>query len=165
MRFKTLLLSLCLAAAIPAAAFAQPHCHGPAGFGRTMPMPMMMLLRHVNLSAAQQTQVQQLMEANSTQAQPLMTQLHSIHDQIADKLLSSGSVTATDIAPLQQQASQVHQQLDQDMLATALKIRAVLTPAQLAQASELHGKFKSLRAQFQTLMGDEPPPPPEGAPQ
>jgi len=165
MRFKTLLLSLCIAAALPAAAFAQPHGHGPGGFGGSMPMPMMMLLRHVNLTADQQTQVQQLMEANSTEAQPLMTQLHSIHDQIADKLLSPGSVTATDIAPLQQQASQIHQQLDQDMLATALKIRAVLTPAQLSQASDLHGKLKALRAQFQTLMGDEPPASPEGAPE
>ncbi|MGH7841046.1 MAG: periplasmic heavy metal sensor [Candidatus Binataceae bacterium] len=154
MRLKTLLLSLLLAAAIPAAAFAQPHGHGP---GRGMPMPMMMLLRHVNLTADQRTQVHQMMEANFTQAQPLMTQLHSIHDQIADKLLSPGNVTVADLAPLQQQESQIRQQLDHQMLATALKVRGVLTPAQLAQAADLHGKLKSLRAQFQTLMGDEPP--------
>jgi Spy/CpxP family protein refolding chaperone len=165
MRFKTLLLSLCIAAAIPAAAFAQPHGHGPGGGGGPMSMPMMMLLRHVNLTADQQTQVHQLMDANFAQAQPLIMQLHSIHDQIADKLLSPGSVTTADLTPLQQQASQINQQLDQDMLATALKIRGVLTPAQLAQASDLHGKLKSLRTQFQTLMGDEPTPPMEGAPE
>jgi Spy/CpxP family protein refolding chaperone len=170
MRLKTLVLSFFLAAAIPAAALAQScrgHGGGAIGGGGPMPLPMMMMLRHVNLTTDQQSQVHQLMEANFTQAQPLMQQLHSIHDQIADKLLSSGSVSATDITPLQQQESQIHQQLDQQMMATALKIRGVLTPAQLSQAADLHGKLKALRAQYQSLMGDEQPPPlpPDSAPE
>jgi Spy/CpxP family protein refolding chaperone len=127
-----------------------------------MPMPMMMLLKQVNLTADQQSQVQQMMEANFAQARPLITQLHSIHDQIADKLLSAGSVSEADLTPLQSQESQIHQQLDQQMLATALKIRGVLTPAQLAQAADLHTKLKSLRSQMQSLLGnDYQPAPPE----
>jgi Spy/CpxP family protein refolding chaperone len=157
MRFTTLVLALCLSIAVPVAASAEPHGHGFGG--GPMPMAMMMLLRHVNLTADQQTQVHQLMDANFAQAAPLMKQLHAIHDQIADKLLGPGTVTATDLAPMQQQASQIHQELDQQMLATALKIRAVLTPAQLAQAADLHAKFKDLRAQMEALIGDEPPSP------
>ena len=166
MLIKKFLLTLCLATAcaMPVAASARSFHHGPGGFGDPMPMPMMMLLHHVNLTADQQTQVRQLMDADFAQAKPLRQQLHSIHDQIADKLLSPGSVATADIAPLQQQESQIHQQLDQQMLATALKIRAVLTPAQLSQAADLHGKLKSLRTQFQTLMGDEGPVTTEGAP-
>jgi len=163
MIMKKFLLSLCLATAcaMPVAASAQPFHHGAGGgFGGGMPMPMMMLLRHVNLSADQQTQIHAIMDANFATARPLIKQLHGIHDQIADKLLSSGSVSTADVAPLQTQESSIHQQLDQQMLATALKIRGVLTPAQLAQAADLHSKLKSLRSQMETLMGDDGPPPP-----
>jgi periplasmic protein CpxP/Spy len=158
MRFKTVLLSLCLAAAIPVAAFGSGmglHMLMMGGPGGGMPMPMMMLLHHVNLSTDQQAQVHQIMDANFTQARPLMQQLHSVHDQIAEKLLTPGTVTTSDLAPLQQQESQIHQQLDQQMLATALKIRGVLSASQLAQAADLHAKLKALRDQMQALLGDD----------
>ena len=166
MLVKKFLLTLCLATAcaMPVAASAQPFHHGPGeGFGGGMPMPMMMLLRHVNLTADQQTQIHQIMDANFAEARPLIKQLHGIHDSIADKLLNAGTVSTADLTPLQTQESSIHQQLDQQMLATALKIRGVLTPAQLAQAADLHTKLKSLRSQMETLMGDDgPPPPPSG---
>lgn len=165
MRFKALAFALFLSAAIPVAAFAQPQGPGKCGFGGgPMPMPMMMLLHHVNLTADQQTQVHQLMQANFNQAQPLMTQLRSIHDQIADKLLSPGTVAAADLTPLQQQASTIHQQLDQQMLTTAIQIRNILTPAQLSQAADLHTKLQSLRSQMQTLLGADEAPPSAGSP-
>jgi Spy/CpxP family protein refolding chaperone len=159
---------MCLSLPIPVAAFA--HGPGMGGFGGgpigigAMPMPMMMLLRHVNLTADQQTQVNQFMQANFAQAKPLISQLRSIHDQIADKLLSPGTVTAADLAPLQQQASQIHQQLAQQMLATALQIRGVLTPTQLSQAADLHTKLQSLRSQMQALMGNDEPQAPVESP-
>ena len=162
MFMKKFLLTVCLATAcaMPVAASAQPFHQGPGGgFGGGMPMPMMMLLRHVNLTADQQTQVHKIMDANFADARPLIKQLHEIHDSIADKLLSAGTVSTAELTPLQTQESSIHQQLDQQMLATALKIRGVLTPAQLAQAADLHTKLKSLRAQMETLMGDDGPPP------
>jgi Spy/CpxP family protein refolding chaperone len=156
MRYKRLLLTLCLAAtfALPTAALAQ--FHGPGG-GEGQ-MPMMMFIRHANLTADQHAKVRKIMESSFAQARPLMKQLHAIHEQIADKLMGTGAASAADIAPLQQQASQIHQQLAQQMLTAALQIRALLTPEQLARASELHKKLKSLHTQMEALMGDDGPP-------
>src|SRR5216684_3390452 len=95
MLIKKFLLTLCLATAcaMPVAASAQPFHHGPGGgFGGGMTMPMMMLLRHVDLTADQQTQIHQIMDANFAEARPLMKQLHGIHDSIADKLMTPGTV-------------------------------------------------------------------------
>lgn len=99
------------------------------------------------------------MHSSFAQARPLMKKLHTIHDQIADKLMGTGAVSAADIAPLQHQEAQIYQQLGQQMLTAALQIRALLTPAQLAKASELHGKLKALHTQMEALMGDDGPPP------
>ena len=147
--------------ATPLVALAQPGPGGPGGPG-PMPMPLMMLIRQANLTSDQQAQVHQIMQTNFTQAQPLMKQLRDIHDQIADKLMSTGSVSASDIAPLQQQENQIHQQLDQQMLSTTLQIRALLTPDQLAKVAGLHNQLKSLRSQIDALVGDPGPmgPPP-----
>jgi len=122
-------------------------------------MPLMLVLRHADLTPEQQAHVRQIMDANFAQAGPLMKQFHDVHDQIADKLMSTGPVEASDIAPLQQQETKIHQQLDQQVLSTALQIRALLTPDQLAKAAELHNKLKSLRAQMEALVGDGGPPP------
>jgi Spy/CpxP family protein refolding chaperone len=165
MRFQRLFLTLGLIAvtAMPLAALAAPGEHGPGGpggCGGPMAMPMMMILRHVNLTADQESQVHQIMQAGFTQNQPLMDQLHSTREAIADKLLTTGTVSAADLTPLQAQEAKIHQQLAQNMMATALKIRGVLTPDQLTQAATLHGKIKALDDQMRALMGDEPPPPP-----
>lgn len=165
MRFHRLLLAFGLLAvsAMPMAAFAAYGGRGPGGpdaFGGPMPMPLMMILRHVNLTADQQSQIQQILEANFTQNQPLMQQLRSTRESIADKILSPGKVSAADLAPMQAQEARLHQQLAQNMAATALKLRAVLTPEQLSQAASLHSKIKALHDQMRALMGDQPPPPP-----
>jgi Spy/CpxP family protein refolding chaperone len=149
-------VGLAVVTALPVSAFAFGG-HGGLGGGDGM-MPMMMLLRHVNLTADQQTQIHQIMQANWQQSKPLVRQLHSIHEQIANQLLGSGNVTASNFTAMQNQEAQVRQQLEQNMLATALKIRGVLTPDQLSQASTLHSKLESLHQQMQALLGDEQPP-------
>ncbi|HZP44777.1 MAG TPA: periplasmic heavy metal sensor [Candidatus Binataceae bacterium] len=157
--FLTLGLMAILALPLPALAFG-PHGMGPGG-GDGM-MPMMMLLHHVNLTADQQSQIQQIMQANWQQSKPLVQQLRSIHEQMANELLSSGTVTAANFTTLQNQEEQVRQQLDANMLNTALKVRGVLTSDQLAQAATLHSKLVSLHQQMEALLGnDEPPPPAE----
>ena len=157
MRYKKLLLTLCLAATFTMPAAALAEFHRPGGHGG--PMPMMMFLRHANLTADQQTRVHKIIQGNFAQARPLIKQLRTIHDQIADKLMGTGAVSAADIAPLQQHAAQIHQQLAQQMLTTALQIRGVLTVEQLAKAADLHTKLKSLRTQMEALMGDDGPSP------
>ena len=142
------------ACTLPTTSFAQPAFHAH-GFGGGMPVPLMMILKQANLTPEQQNQVHQIMSANWTAAKPLIQRLHSIHQQIADKFLSTGSVTTADFTPLQQQESQIHQQLDQQMMNSALQIRGLLTPDQLAKVSNLHNQLESLRQQIRTLLGQD----------
>jgi Spy/CpxP family protein refolding chaperone len=149
---KVLLMFMISILVIPAVASAQPMMLGGPGVG-PIPMPLMMVLRRVNLTADQQTKVHQILAASFAQAQPLMKQLHDIHEEIGDKLMSTGTVNAADIEPLQQQENQIHQQLDEQTLSAALQIRGLLTPEQLSKAADLHAKLKSLRQQTDELMG------------
>jgi Spy/CpxP family protein refolding chaperone len=157
MCFRKLMLILTLGiSAIPAAASAQPFAIGGPG-GAPLPMSLMMIIKQANLSQEQQTKVHQIMSSSFAQAQPLMNQLHDIRDQIGDKLMSTDTVSASDIEPLQQQENQIQQQLDDQMLSAALQIRGLLTPTQLTQAAALHNKLKSLRQQMDALMGNNGP--------
>jgi len=148
-----LILAIC---ASPAAALAQPFALGGPG-DAPLPMPLMMIVNHANLTQQQQAKVHQIMSSNFAQAQPLMKRLHDLHDQIGDKLMSTGAVSASDIKPLQQQENQIHQQLDEQMLSAALQIRGLLAPQQLRKAADLHNKLKSLRQQMDALMGENGP--------
>jgi protein CpxP len=146
---------LALAAAGPA--MAHGHCGRGHGFrGGAMPPPLMMTLRAANLTTAQKDQVHKILEASHAQAKPLFKKLHSIHEQIADKLLSTGKVTISDLAPLQKEQSDVRAQLDQQMMETALKVRGVLTPEQLKKVADVNVKLKAIHKQIEALMG--PPP-------
>ena len=162
MRLKRWLRGVILATAciMPSFGWAQPFGH--FGHGGPMPMPMMMIVKQAHLSADQEAKARKIMEDSAAQTRPLLKQLHAIHEQIADKLLSKGSLTATDLAPLRQQENQVQQQLDQQMLNSALQVRSLLTPEQLTRVAELHTKLKALHEQMRALIGegDNPPPPP-----
>ena len=59
-------------------------------------------------------------------------QLRSLHGKISDKLLGPGTVTASDLKPLVDKASRIEATLNQSMTDTALSIRNILTPAQIA---------------------------------
>jgi protein CpxP len=144
-----------LAAAGPA--MAHGHCgRGHRMHGGPMPPPLMMTLRAANLTAPQKEQVHKILEASHAQAKPLFKKLHSIHEQIADKLLSEGKVSMSDLAPLQKEQTELRAQLDQQMMETALKVRAVLTPEQLKKMAEVSAKLKAIHKQIEALMG--PPP-------
>ncbi len=133
----------------PGFAFGGHHMMmGPGG-----PPPFMMLLRSANLSADQLKQVRQILESDHATVRNNFEQLHNIHEQIADKLLAPGAVTASDLAPLEQQAAQLQNQIDNQQLQTALKIRALLTADQLNKVAQTHQKLKGLFEQMRTLMG------------
>jgi periplasmic protein CpxP/Spy len=147
--------------ALAGASFAQGMGHGP-GFGGPPqmmggPPPFMMLLKTANLTEAQRTQVRQILKSDRSTIKGEFGQLHSIHEQIADKLLSKGAVSASDLEPLVQQAAKIQQQIDMQRLQTALKIRALLTPDQLSKVAQTHQRLKGLFDQMRTIVG-----PPEG---
>ena len=136
------------------------------GFGISIQGPgLMMFLNGANLTADQKTKVRQIMQTNASQIMPLMDQVHKLREQIAAKLLGSGSVSAADLAPMEQQISQLQQQIDQDNLNASLQVRNVLTPDQLSHVAQLQQKLQSLHEQIAELMkeaGGPPMAPPGG---
>jgi Spy/CpxP family protein refolding chaperone len=159
--FRPIAIALMVLMFSAAPASAQPV--GIGGPGDPMPMPLMMLTRQANLTSDQQAKVHNIMRSNFSQAQPLLKQLRGVHDQIADKLMSTGTVSPSDLAPLQAQETQIQQQLDSQMMSTALQIRGLLSKEQLTRIANLHNQLKSLRAQIDELLGTDMPmmgPPP-----
>jgi Spy/CpxP family protein refolding chaperone len=137
-----------------------PPPGGPMGGPPPVPPPLMMALRAAALTPAQQKQVHEIMNASRTSSEPQMQQMHSIRDQIADKLLSSGSVSASDLAPLLAQQTAIQQQLDNQMISTALQIRGVLTSDQLSRVASVHDKLKAIHSQIDSILGPPPDAPP-----
>ncbi len=119
----------------------------------------MMALRAAALTPSQQKQIHDIVNASRTSSEPQMQQMHSIRDQIADKLLSSGSVTAADLAPLLAQQTAIQQQLDNQMVATAIQIRGVLTPDQLSKVASVNEKLKQIHTQIDSILGPPDAPP------
>lgn len=113
----------------------------------------LMLLKSANLTAAQQAQVHLILNTNRAQMQSLRQQLMGLHEQISNKLLGPGTVTAADLKPLVDKASHLEAKLNQSMTDTALSIRNVLTPAQVAELAEVHAKLNSIHKQIQGIMG------------
>ena len=114
---------------------------------------LMMLLRSANLTPAQQSQVQQIVASAQPQMKALHAQMEALHQQIADKLLTPGQVSAADVRPLVQKMTAVEAQLTESMTTTAIAIRNVLTAEQLAQLTKLHKKLESLHSQIRGLLG------------
>ena len=152
-----------IALALAAAAHTQEMGPGPGGPHMMMGGPhmmggpggppfFMMLLKSANLTADQKTQVHQILASDRAAMHDKFEQLHTIHEQIADKLLSTGTVNATDLTPLVQQSAAIQQQIDMQHLETALKIRALLTSDQLSKVAQTHQKLKGLFEQMHAMM-------------
>lgn len=137
-------------------AMAQPM-PGMGGHGMEMGRPGMMMLEGLNLTDAQKQAAQEIIHGSWQQARPLMQQLRGVRQQFAGQLLAPGSVTAAQFAPLMQQEQALRAQLDTQRLDTALKLRALLTPEQLAQAATKRDKLVALHAQMRDVMHEGQP--------
>ena len=126
----------------------------------SVPPPLMMALRAAAPNFDQQKQINDIMDSSRKSSAPLMDQMHSIREQIADKLLSSGSVSAADMAPLLTQQEQIQQKLDAQMVSTAIQIRGVLTSDQLSRVSATNDKLKQIHSQIESILGPPPSAPP-----
>jgi protein CpxP len=155
------IIGSCLSAGVARAqGMMGPPPGGPMGGPPLVPPPVMMALRAAALTPAQQKQIHDIMEASRTTSDPQTQQLRSIRDQIADKLLSSGSVSAPDLAPLLAQQTAIQQQLDNQMISTAIQIRGVLTPDQLSRVASVNEKLKAIHTQIDSILGPPPNAPP-----
>jgi Spy/CpxP family protein refolding chaperone len=152
MKFKNIMLAVAASGVLAASgmALAQPpggewH-HGGGG---------MEFLHGITLSDAQKAQVQQIHKAAWTQMKPIMEQMRSIHEQVANQLLAAGRVTAEQFTPMVQQEEALKSQIDSIHLNEMLQLRGVLTPEQLAQAAATHTKLEALHAQEHAVISGE----------
>lgn len=138
------------------------------GFPPLPPMiipPLLMGMQAAHLTADQQNQVNQILQSNRSQTASLIQQLQSVHEQIADKLLASGTVSVSDLTPLENQAAQLDAQIQQQTLNASVQIRAILTPDQVTRMAQFHQKMAALQAQMKSLMSEaSQQPTPEPAP-
>ncbi|HVA77663.1 MAG TPA: periplasmic heavy metal sensor [Candidatus Binataceae bacterium] len=134
--------------AAPAA--ARMHGHGAPGSAVGIPMPI--ILHSANLTPAQHEQIHQIMKSEFGTLKPLFQQLHAGRQAVAAKYLSAGSVSASDLTPLVAANEKTQSQIDQAFVQTALKVRAVLTPQQIAQAGSIDSQMQSLHEQMHALM-------------
>jgi Spy/CpxP family protein refolding chaperone len=153
----SLLVVVCLWS-FPANAQLRPGPHergGMAGDGTGIALPL--LLRGANLTADQKSQVQQIMANHRATLRDLFSQLRAAQDQMANKLFSTGKLQEADVAPQAQQIAQLRNQLADEGLRVVLEIRGVLTPEQLAKASQLKSQMQSLHSQMRSLWGPDRP--------
>jgi Spy/CpxP family protein refolding chaperone len=140
-----------VALAVSGVAFAQPmggEFHHGGG---------MEFLHGLNLTDAQKAQLKEIHQAGWKQMKPIMTQMRSIHEQMVNRMLTSGEVTAEALSPLVQQEETLRNQMDAIHLSQTLQMRALLTPEQLAQAASTHAKLETLHQQEHAVMaGDQP---------
>jgi hypothetical protein len=182
-RLKSVFLIILLEAHLSLPAWAQPMITAPGpGTGNAVfiyhsaggefpPLPPMIIpplligMQAAHLTANQQNQVNQILQSNRAQTAPLIQQLQSIHEQIANKLLGAATVSASDLAPLEDQAAQLDAQIQQKALNASVQIRAILTPDQVARMAHFHQKMAALQAQMKSLMAEaSQQPAPEATP-
>jgi len=109
-------------------------------------------MKAAHLSADQQKQVNRILQTNGSQTVPLFHQLQSVHEQIANKLLGPGTVSAGDLGPLEDKAAQLDAQIQHQALAASVKIRSILTPNQVTRMAQFHRKMSALQEQMKSLM-------------
>jgi Spy/CpxP family protein refolding chaperone len=128
---------------------------GASGDGAGIALPL--LIRGANLTADQQAQIRQIMANHRATFRDLLSQLRTSQDQMANKLFSTARLQEADLAPHVQQISQLRNQLAEEGLRVVLQIRGILTPEQLAKASQLKSQMDSLHSQIRSLWEPDRP--------
>jgi Spy/CpxP family protein refolding chaperone len=142
MKRNIMLIGMAAAGMYALTAYAQPatgtpgmwHHHGPmmgGGPGRLIPL----LLRSTDMTADQDAQAHQILDADRPAVQQLFTQLAQANKDLANLMLGQQDVKPDAVAAQQAVVAQLQQQLAQHEATTVMAIRALLTPDQLAKAN------------------------------
>jgi Spy/CpxP family protein refolding chaperone len=155
----TLLVGLTLlTAAPPASAFGK---HGGPGFfrgrgghggpGGETRLPLRLLVQQ--MTPEQRRQVRDVLMADRGARRDILTQLRTAHEALGDRMLAAGTVGEADVAPLLDRIAGLHRQLLQQGATAMLKVRAIATPEQLAQAAATKQRLDQLQEEMAKLLG------------
>jgi len=149
MKFKAILLAAGLGLAVVGVGAARAE-HEGGGWHHGGELAF---LHGLNLTDAQKAQVKEIEHTGWAQMKPIMTQMHTIHEQIVSGFLAGQ--TSEQLSSLISQEEGLRTQMDNARLASALQIRGILTPAQLSQASDTHTKLAALHEQEHEVMSHD----------
>jgi Spy/CpxP family protein refolding chaperone len=116
--------------------------------GRTLPI----LLGSAHLTAEQRTQVQAILASRRAGIRALIRDVQQAQDELADKLLTPGSLQLGDVQPQLSKIGTLRDRLLQDSAQVTLEIRALLTPEQISRAGLVKDKLRQLRSEVQQLL-------------
>ena len=111
-------------------------------------MLLPMLLRGANLTAEQDARVRTIISARQPTIRALLEQLRKAQDNLADRLF--GGAASGDVHAAVARISLRDQPL-QESTRTALEVRAVLSPEQLARATDVKDRMRALQAEMRDL--------------
>lgn len=148
------LLMLSLWASL-ASAQGGPRMHGGMMGGGGPGILPPLVLKNLDLTDEQETQVKGIMETHRETFRALFSQLKATHEALADKFYAPGEVNASDLTPQTQQMNQLQEQLTNEKLKVDLEVREVLTPEQLTKAAEIKNQMKAMHAQMRSLFEEQ----------
>ena len=129
---------------------AGPMMMGPGGDGPALMLPL--LLRSANLTDEQEAQVQKIMADRRAQTRALVREMRAGQAALLDKLFAAGDLKADDLRPELDRLARARQQLMDHALTTALDVRKVLTPEQLARTAKIKDRMRALHDQMRDLV-------------
>jgi Spy/CpxP family protein refolding chaperone len=115
--------------------------HGGGGFP-------FRVLRALDLTDAQQQQVDAITKAREETLGNIHKELYTVNNEVTDKLLASGEVTTDSFTSAAERVAALEGQLYKERLAMAVEVRKVLTADQLAKAGEIMAKKRALRDEW-----------------
>ncbi len=136
------------------------HAQSPESLARVAMMgdgPVLLvlpLLRFGDLTTEQQSEVRQIVAADSTAMRELFNQLAESNNQLEHALLMPGDTQARHASRIVEHLAQLRLQLMQKELHTVMAIRAVLTKEQLVKVGAVMDEMQSTgTAQARPLPG------------
>jgi Spy/CpxP family protein refolding chaperone len=115
--------------------------HGGGGFP-------FRVLHALDLTEAQQQQVDAITKAREETVRNLRKELYTVNNEVTDKLLASGEVTTDSFTSAVDRVAALEAQLYKERLDMAIEVRKVLTADQLAKAADIMAKKRERRAEW-----------------
>jgi Spy/CpxP family protein refolding chaperone len=132
-----------------------PGGEGGGHWGHGDRLGFELFLRQLDLDEGQRGQIKSILSQQRAAAEPLWKQLRSEKATLSSQFFAPGALQASDLAPQVQKLAALQQQLLDQRIQTAVAMRNVLKPAQLAHAAQLKAQIDALHQQMHSLL--EPP--------
>jgi len=125
---------------------------GHWGHGRGDRLGFELYLRQLDLNETQRGQIKSILEQQRSASAPLFKQLQSEKANLSGLFFTPGALQASDLSAEVQKLAGIQQQLLEQRIQTAVAIRNVLTPGQLAHAAQLKAQIDALHQQMHNLL-------------